>query len=286
MSTRPATALQGLHPFDHLTEVMALLRSAEGCPWDREQSLQTLKPYCIEECYEVLDAIDSGSTDEHRDELGDLLLQIIFQAQIRSEEGLFNALDVCRAITGKLIRRHPEIFADGGDLGGHGKQRASAKEAHEAWEAIKAAERADRPETARSTLSGIPRGLPALLRAQRLSQKAALVGFDWERPADVLPKVREEWEELAEALAEAGPGSSRAAEELGDLLFAITNLARHLNIDAEDALRSAGDRFEGRFHTMEAVAKAEGRSLSERDAAELEGMWEAAKRSRGEGSRT
>ncbi len=285
MSARPTTAPEGLHPFDRLTEVMALLRSEEGCPWDREQSLQTLKSYCLEECYEGLEAIDAGSVEEHRDELGDLLLQIIFQSQIRSEEGVFNALDVCRAITGKLLRRHPEIFAQPGDADEAAPRRSSAEGAHQAWEAIKAAERADRPEPARSTLSGIPRGLPALLRAQRLSQKAALVGFDWERATDVLPKVREEWEELTEALAEAGPGSPRAAEELGDLLFAISNLARHLEIDAEDALRKAGNRFEGRFRTMEEVANAEGRKLSERDPAELEDMWEAAKRKRGEGSR-
>jgi MazG family protein len=264
---------------------MALLRSAEGCPWDREQTLQTLKSYCLEECYEVLDAIDSGSAEEHRDELGDLLLQVIFQAQIRREEGVFNALDVCRAITEKLLRRHPEIFANTSDSGGQTPLRRSAEEAHQAWEAIKASERADRPDQAHSTLSGIPRGLPALLRAQRLSQKAALVGFDWKRPVDVLPKVREEWEELTEALAEAGPGSARAADELGDLLFAVTNLARHLEIDAEDALRKSGDRFEGRFRAMEEVASAEGRPLSERDAVELEDMWEAAKRKRGEGSR-
>ncbi len=284
MSAGPISAPQALHPFDRLTEVMALLRSAEGCPWDREQSLQTLKSYCLEECYEVLDAIDSGSTEEHRDELGDLLLQIIFQAQIRSEEGMFDALDVCRTITGKLVRRHPEIFANPGEPGGADAPRKSAEEAHQAWEAIKAAERADRPDQAHSTLSGIPRGLPALLRAQRLSQKAALVGFDWERAADVLPKIREEWEELTEALAETGPGSSRAADELGDLLLAITNLARHLEIDAEDALRKAGNRFEGRFRTMEEAANAEGRPLSEREAEELEDMWEAAKRRRGEGS--
>jgi len=285
MNGHPTKAPEGLHPFDHLTEVMALLRSPDGCPWDQKQSLQTLKSYCLEECYEVLDAIDSGSPDEHRDELGDLLLQIVFQAQIRDEEGMFNALDVCRAITGKLVRRHPEIFANPGEPG-ESSRRGSAEEAHQAWEAIKATERADRPEPAVSTLSGIPRALPALLRAQRLSQKAALVGFDWDQAADVLPKVREEWEELTEAIAVAGPGSTRAADELGDLLLAITNLARHLEIDAEDALRKAGDRFEGRFHTMEEAANAEGRALSERDASELEDMWEAAKRSRGEGSRT
>jgi MazG family protein len=265
---------------------MATLRSEDGCPWDRAQDLKTLKSYCLEECYEVLEAIDSGKCDQHRDELGDLLLQIIFQSQIRSEEGAFDALDVCRTITDKLLRRHPEIFGNGPQSA---EQRSdedpksqSAEDAHRAWEAIKAAERAAQPQGHKSALSGIPRALPALLRAQRLAQKAALHGFDWEAAADVLPKVREEWDELGEALVSSGPGSRRASEELGDLLFSITNLARHLGIDAEDALRNAGDRFAGRFGAMETAAEAEGRALSQRDASELEAMWQSAKEQRAE----
>jgi MazG family protein len=269
MSELPEAPSKSLHPFDRLVALMDVLRSDQGCAWDREQSLQTLKSYCVEECYEVLDAIDSGDPDKHRDELGDLLLQIVFQSQIRAEENSFDALDVCAAITDKMLRRHPHVFER--------RSAETADEAHRSWEAIKAAERASQPEAPRSALAGIPRALPALLRAQRLSHKAALQGFDWERAQDVLPKVREEWEELTEALAQAGPGSQRASEELGDLLFAITNLARHLDIDAEDALRQAGDRFAGRFAAMEAVAADEGRPLSERDASDLEQLWQDAK---------
>lgn len=288
MSPRPQVPSEALHPFDRLVSLMAALRSEDGCPWDRAQSLQTLKSYCLEECYEVLEAIDSGESEQHRDELGDLLLQIVFQSQIRSEEGAFGALDVCRTITNKLLRRHPEIFGDersgGQTQSAGGAPGQSAEDAHRAWEVIKAAERAAQPEghKRKSALSGIPRALPALLRAQRLSQKAALQGFDWEAAADVLPKVREEWEELAEALATSGPGSRRASEELGDLLFSITNLARHLDIDAEEALRHAGDRFAGRFGAMEATAEAEGRALSQREASELEAMWQVAKEQRAE----
>jgi uncharacterized protein YabN with tetrapyrrole methylase and pyrophosphatase domain len=294
MSPRQQAPSEALHPFDRLVALMAALRSEDGCPWDRAQSLQTLKSYCLEECYEVLEAIDSGECDQHRDELGDLLLQIVFQSQIRSEEGAFDAHDVCRTITAKLLRRHPEIFGnvppsaesksddDARSQSAPDAQSQSAEGAHRAWEAIKAAERAAQPKGHKSALSGIPRALPALLRAQRLAEKAALAGFDWEAAPDVLPKVREEWDELGEALAVSGPGSRRASEELGDLLFSITNLARHLDIDAEGALRNAGDRFAGRFGAMEAAAEAEGRALSQRDPSELEGMWQSAKQQRAE----
>ena len=270
MSERPQAPSRALHPFDRLVALMRILRSDQGCPWDREQTLQSLKSYCLEECYEVLDAIDVGSPEPHRDELGDLLLQIVFQSQIRWEEGAFDAHDVCHAITEKMLRRHPHVFEE--------KTAESAEEAHRSWEDIKAAERAANPEAPKSALSGVPRALPALLRAQRLSKKASLLGFDWERAQDVLPKVREEWEELAQAVQEQGPGSLRATEELGDLLFAIANLARHLDIDAEAALRGAGDRFRDRFSLMESVAADEGRPLGDRDLDDLEGLWVLAKK--------
>ena len=266
----PQPPSEELHPFDRLVDLMRILRSEEGCPWDREQTLESLKSYCVEECYEVLEAIDRGQPEEHRDELGDLLLQIVFQAQIRAEEGSFDAADVCRAITEKMLRRHPHVF--------EARSADSAEAAHKSWEAIKAAERAAQPSKSRSVLSGVPRALPALLRAQRLSKKAATQGFDWSSAEDVLPKVREEWEELAEALADHGPGSQRVEEELGDLLFAMANLARHLEINPEDALRRAGERFSDRFRTMEELAAASQQPLNERSLDDLEQLWQEAKR--------
>jgi tetrapyrrole methylase family protein/MazG family protein len=269
MSERPTAPSADLHPFDQIVEVMRTLRSEEGCPWDREQTLESLKSYCLEECYEVLDAIDAGDPNNHRDELGDLLLQIIFQSQIRWEEGAFEASDVCRAITEKMLRRHPHVFAD--------HQINSPETAHRSWETIKAEERLKKAGQPTSALEGVPRNLPALLRAQRLSQKASVQGFDWQDARSVLPKVREEWDELSEALELFGAGSQRATEELGDLLFAMTNLARHLDIDAEAALRGAGDRFTERFTAMEGVAATEGRPLAARSPEELEQLWERAK---------
>ena len=252
------------HPFDALVQVMASLRDPDtGCPWDREQTLQSLKAYAVEEVYELLDAIDDGASEPHRDELGDVLLQIVFQSQIRAEEGAFDAFDVCRAITAKMLRRHPHVFADA--------SVSSASASRASWERIKAEERREgghRP----SSLDGVPRALPALLRASRLGEKAAAVGFDWQRGRDVVPKIREEIDELEEAL-EAGD-QREVAREFGDLLLALSSLARHLGVEPEDALRGANDRFTARFRAMEERST---RPLSELDLDALEALWQQAK---------
>ncbi len=253
------------HPFDALVQVMATLRDPQaGCPWDREQTLTSLKAYAVEEVYELLDAIDSGLPADHRDELGDVLLQIVFQAQIRDEEGAFNAHDVCRAITAKMLRRHPHVFGD--------DEVGSAEESRSAWERIKAQERADQPRAASSALDGVPRSLPALLRASRLGEKAAGVGFDWGRAADVLPKIREEIAELEAALASQDP--SEIAAEFGDVLLSLSSLARHVGVEPEDALRGANDRFTRRFRRMEQLSE---QPLSDLSAHRLEALWQRAK---------
>ncbi len=252
------------HPFDALVRVMATLRDpSAGCPWDREQTLGTLKAYAVEEVYELLDAIDDGRPDLHRDELGDVLLQIVFQAQIRAEEGAFDAYDVCRAIAAKMVRRHPHVFGD--------EEVGSAAESRGAWERIKEQERAGRPEPS-SALDGVPRSLPALLRASRLGEKAAAVGFDWAAEADVLPKIREEIAELEEALAAGERGA--VAAEFGDVLLSLSSLARHVGVEPEDALRGANDRFTARFRRMEELSDA---PLSTLDAAALDALWLRAK---------
>ncbi len=253
------------HPFDALVQVMATLRDpADGCPWDREQDLQSLKAYAVEEVYELLDAIDEGEPDGHRDELGDVLLQIVFQSQIRAEEGAFDAYDVCRAITGKMLRRHPHVFAD--------HTVTDAADSRASWERIKAEERAA-TGGARSALDGVPRSMPSLLRASRLGEKAAAVGFDWRIAEDVLPKIREEVGELEDAVREGD--QEEVAREFGDLLLALTSLARHLGVEPEDALRGANDRFTARFRRMEEVTD---RPLREHDLDALEALWQRAKR--------
>ncbi len=252
------------HPFDAIVQVLADLRSPDGCPWDREQTLASLKPYCIEEAYEVLDAIDAGDPDDDGDELGDLLLQVVFQSQIRREEGAFDAYDVCRAITDKMVRRHPHVYGDD-DADGHGNR----------WEQITAAERAAKGQVESSAVDGVPRALPGLLRATQITHKAAAVGFDWRRSEDVLPKLTEELDELTEAVAGGDP--QRQAEELGDLLLSVVNLARHLGVDAEGALRGSTDRFEARFRRVEAEARAAGLDLRTADEAALDALWVRAK---------
>jgi nucleoside triphosphate diphosphatase len=252
------------HPFDALVQVMSTLRDpVHGCPWDREQDLQSLKAYAVEEVYELLDAIDAGVPDDHRDELGDVLLQIVFQARIRDEAGEFDAYDVCRAITAKMLRRHPHVFGD--------ETVDSAEDSRASWERIKAEERAGKPKPG-SALDGVPRSMPALLRASRLGEKAAAVGFDWQASADVMHKIREEVDELQEALAESDRDA--AAREFGDVLLALTSLGRHLDIEPEDALRGANDRFTARFQNMEERALG---PLSDLDPAALEDLWQRAK---------
>jgi len=247
---------------------MATLRAEGGCAWDRAQTLDSLKAYALEECYEVLDAIDSGEPEKHCEELGDLLLQVIFQAQIQSEGGAFDAYQVCRQITRKMVRRHPHVFA--------GETADDAAGAHASWERMKARERQKDPvQKEQSVLAGVPRAMPSLLRALRVSEKASAQGFDWSRARDVLPKVREELEELEEAL-EAGD-TAMLEHELGDLLFAVANLARHLTINPEEALRIANDRFTNRFQHVEHSVRSEGQQMTDLDLDALEQRWQQAK---------
>jgi len=250
-----------------LLAVMARLRGENGCPWDAEQTLDSLKPFLIEESYEVLDALETGDAAAHCEELGDLLLQIVFQARIREERGEFAFRDVVEAIRQKLVRRHPHVFADAAvdDVAGVLRN----------WEAIKAREKGS-PEAPRSALAGVPRSLPALQRAQQVQARAARVGFDWAAADDVVRKIEEELTEVKEALA-AG-GSARVQEEIGDLLFAVVNLCRFRKLQAEEALSEAIRKFIRRFEAVEAGARAAGRKPAEMSLAELDALWEAAKR--------
>lgn len=247
-----------------LCEVMARLRAPGGCPWDAEQTLDSLKPYLIEEAYEVLEALELGRADKHREELGDLLLQVVFQAEVRAEDGTFDMAAVARAITDKLVRRHPHVFGD--------TPAEDADGALRNWEAIKAQERSARE----SVLDGIPGNLPALLRAMRAGEKAAAVGFDWPSAAEVEAKVHEEWQELHDA-ADDGGDREHLHEELGDLLFAVVNWARHLGLDAEAALRDATGKFSRRFRFVEQELAAAGKAPADESLEELERLWQQAK---------
>ncbi|HZO22344.1 MAG TPA: nucleoside triphosphate pyrophosphohydrolase [Steroidobacteraceae bacterium] len=264
-----------------LLQLMARLRDpATGCPWDREQSFATIAPYTLEEAYEVADAIDRGDPAQLRDELGDLLFQIVFHARLAEERGWFAFAQVAESIHAKLVRRHPHVFAG---TAVRDSQQQSAN-----WEELKAAERAERaqaqqaPDT--SALAGIPRALPALARAAKLGRRAARVGFDWQEPAQVRDKVLEELREVDEALApSAEPADAvraqRIAEELGDLLFAIANWTLHLKVDPEEALRAANTKFEQRFRLMEGMARERGSPLESLDAAAWDELWRRAKSS-------
>ena len=238
--------------FQRLVEVVAQLRAPEGCPWDREQTLQSLSHFVLEEAYEVVDAIERGDITSLREEIGDHIFEGVFLAQIAAEHGLFTVSDSLQSVADKLVRRHPHVFqADGRVHDLESKQRApSAEAALNRWNSLKAQERA-KDGRAHSVLGGVPKSLPALLRAFKIGKRAAEVGFDWERAEDVVQKIEEEVAELREALTEAAPDPARAEEEMGDLLFAITNLARKLGIEPEAALRKANDKFTRRFEAME-----------------------------------
>lgn len=246
--------------FADLCRTMATLRGPQGCPWDREQTYATLKPYLVEEAYEVLEAMDSDP-QAHRDELGDLLLQIVFQSEIAFGRGDFDAESVVQSIDTKLKRRHPHVFGDA--------MADSADAVARSWEAIKAEERG--PDG--SALDGIPKALPALLRASRCGEKAAALGFDWPAIDGALDKVEEEWREVRDAVAHAA--AQAVAEEMGDLLFSMVNVCRHLQLDAEEALRQATAKFERRFRHVERHIRATGSSQTDLDA--LEEVWEDAK---------
>ncbi|QIP09861.1 nucleoside triphosphate pyrophosphohydrolase [Bradyrhizobium symbiodeficiens] len=260
-----------------LIEIMAALRApVTGCPWDLEQDFATIAPYTIEEAYEVVDAIDRGDLDDLKDELGDLLLQVVFHAQMASEQNAFAFGDVVEAITRKMIRRHPHVFVDkDGNL--------AASHVKEVWDRIKAEEKAERaarrpPEATpphKSLLSGVKAGQPALTRAMELQRKASTVGFDWNDPRAVLAKIREEADEIEAALDHND--SEGLAEETGDLMFALVNLARHVDADPEAALRATNAKFERRFAYIERALEAQGRTLEQASLAEMDALWNAAK---------
>ena len=257
---------------DDLLDVMARLRDPEnGCPWDREQTFETIAPYTIEEAYEVADAIDSGDMDQLEDELGDLLFQVVFYAQMSRESGGFDFDAVARRIATKMRDRHPHVFGAVDERTSEGQTIA--------WEEQKAAERdarAARLGRRPSALDGVALALPALMRAQKLQKRAAREGFDWPDLAPVVAKIREELEEVEAEIA-AGSGQERLQDEAGDLLFACVNLARHLGIDAEIALRDANAKFDRRFRAVENGLGQEGKSLAEADLDEMEAHWVAAK---------
>jgi len=251
-----------------LVEIMARLRGPGGCPWDREQTFESLRPYLVEEAYEVLDAMDAGSSAEHREELGDLLLQIVFHAEIAREAGDWDLADVIQAIADKLEYRHPHVFG--------GEQVQDAREVEQNWARLKAKEKERKKGERVSVIAGVPSAAPGLLRAERITEKASRIGFDWPDAAGVRAKVDEELAELDRALAS---GDAKAVEhELGDVLFTLANLARHLRTPAEDALRGAIRRFEDRFRWMESRLHEQGHQSGERAAPEaLEALWAEAK---------
>lgn len=251
---------------DRLLEVMDRLRDPEtGCPWDLEQDFRSIASYTVEEAHEVADAIERGNLEDIRDELGDLLFQVVFHARLGREQGAFDFTDVTHGIADKLIRRHPHVFADAEALTPE-QQTAS-------WESIKAEERAS--EGATSILDGVSRGLPALRRAVKLQKRAGRVGFDWPGPAEVFAKIREELDELEAELDGADP--DRLEDELGDVLFAVANLARKLDVDPGAALRRSNHKFERRFRAMEDEAADEGRPLEERSLDEQEVVYQRVK---------
>lgn len=259
----PADSQTTGEKFERLVAIMARLRAPGGCPWDREQSFDTIKPYLLEETYEVLEAIDQRDWPALADELGDLLLQAVFFAQMASEENKFRIDDSIDAIVQKLIRRHPHVFADG--------SAKTSDDVKRRWDEIKADEKKNKGEAVRGLLESVPRNLPALVEAQQISSKAAGVGFDWENTEQVLDKLDEELDELDEA--RAGGSREELEGEIGDLLFVLVNLARFVKVDPEQALRKTNAKFRKRFAHVEASAKLPGATIEE-----MEALWQEAKR--------
>ncbi|NOZ60432.1 MAG: nucleoside triphosphate pyrophosphohydrolase [Calditrichaeota bacterium] len=249
--------------FSLLVEIMTKLRAENGCPWDRQQTYESLRQYLLEETYEVLELIDQKRYDDLKFELGDLLLQVIFQSQIAEEENRFSIIDVLKNINEKLIYRHPNVFGD--------VQINSAEEQTVNWERLK-----KKKDRGRSTIAGVPKTLPALLRAHRIQAKAATVGFDWEKTDQVWDKVGEEIKELKEAVAENR--QNEIEEEFGDLLFALVNLSRFLRVNPEDALRQATEKFSYRFQQVESEAERQHRSLDEMTLDEMDQIWDDVKK--------
>jgi MazG family protein len=264
--------------FERLVEIMRALRAPDGCPWDREQTHASLRPFVLEETYEMLDAIEGGDPARLREELGDFLYEAVFLAQISEEAGDFSIGDALDAIADKLVRRHPHVFARHTEDG----PPVTSLQVIEKWETMKARERAsegvDPSRPPRTTLSGVPKTLPSLLRAYEISARAAAVGFDWSRPADVIDKIQEEVAEVRQEVESGLAGQlSRAEDEMGDLLFSIANLSRKLGIEPEGALRRANDKFTRRFEAMERAFAERGRTLSEVSLDEMESEWQQVK---------
>jgi len=264
-------------PFRRLVRIMQRLQEPGGCPWDLEQTHESLKPYMVEEAYEALDAIDSGDPKALAEELGDVLLQVVFHSVLSARNGGFNVDDVAAGAATKMVRRHPHVFGE--------YEAKTAADVLQNWERLKAAERqqkaaegaegTDSGETPKGLLSGVPRHLPALLRAQRMQEKAARVGFDWKEALPVLDKVEEEIRELREAIQ--GDHKAMASDEFGDIIFSLVNLARFLEIDAEESTRQTCEKFQWRFEHIEAAARKQGRTVEQMSVDEMEAEWERAK---------
>lgn len=272
-------------PFRRLVRIMERLQEPGGCPWDLEQSHESLKPYMIEEAYEAVEAIDRGDLEHLGEELGDVLLQVIFHSVLAARtHGVFGIDDVCRATAAKMVRRHPHVFGE--------TEARTASDVLNNWEKLKAQERARKaarpgqsgaspggdpssPPSSSGVLSGVPPNLPALLRSQRMQEKAAGVGFDWPEPLQVLDKVEEELRELRQAMASGD--TPHAREELGDLFFSLVNVARFLKVDAEDSARMAAEKFRHRFEHIEERAAGQGRATSDLSPEEMEALWNEAK---------
>ncbi|HYI11520.1 MAG TPA: nucleoside triphosphate pyrophosphohydrolase [Thermoanaerobaculia bacterium] len=250
--------------FDDLVRLMTRLRGPDGCPWDRKQTLPDLKPYVIEEAYEVVDAIDRDDRAALAEEVGDMLLEAVFIAEVTREEGTFDIYDSVTAVHDKLVRRHPHVFGD--------VEAGDAEQVLVNWEKLKNEEK--KAEN-KSVLSGVPRSMPALLKASRLTEKAARVGFDWRRTDDVFDKVDEEIQELREAVASSN--TAHVHEEIGDLLFTIANIARKVNVNPEEALQSTNRKFLSRFESMEAQVRERGQNLDQLELEEMDQLWDEAK---------
>lgn len=263
--TTPGTAL------DALVALMQILRSPTGCPWDREQTLDTLLPFVLEEAHEVVEAAERRDLEELKGEIGDLVFEGVFLSQLCAETGAFTITDALNDVRAKLVRRHPHVFAP--DAGTADVTTPDAVK--DRWDAIKVVERAEKGRQRSSRIDGVPEGLPALLRAARISAKAAKVGFDWTSPGQVLEKIDEETAEVREALAGGDP--AHVAEEIGDLLFAVANLARHLGVDPEAAAARTNLKFRRRFRHIEERLREQGRRVDQATLAEMDALWEEAK---------
>ena len=260
--------------FDDLVRIMRVLRAPGGCPWDREQTLQSLRPFVLEETYELLDALDRQDLDGLREELGDFLYEAVFLAQIAEEAGHFSIADAVEGIARKLVRRHPHVFTPEGQPLAESDAITTA-EVRRRWEDLKADERAAKGRTEESARRGVPASMPALLRAYELTARAAAVGFDWSTPGDVLDKIEEEVREVRAAAATTSPEALE--DELGDLLFAIANYARKLGVEPEAALRGATRKFQRRFIRMEDLSRAEGRPFASLSLEAQNALWDRVK---------